>query len=90
MQIKIADLVSDWNWNWPSSWNGRFAENIDVQVSKLTVNGEVKSVWINKKGNEKGLSMNEAWKVMKASYPKVIWYEHVWFSQCVPRHSFIL
>ena len=27
---------------------------------------------------------------MKVCYPKVIWFKHVWFSQCIPRHSFIL
>ena len=90
MKTKVADLVVNSNWNWPYSWNNRFGEIMDIQVP-LIVNGlNDKAVWINKKGKEKNFCVNEVWKAMKVSSPKVIWYNHVWFSQCVPRHSFIL
>ena len=90
MQIKVSDLVSNGNWVWPSSWNDRFGVICDIQVPKLVENLDDKVSWINKKGKEKEFFVKEVWKVMKVSLPKVIWYDHVWFSQCVPRHSFIL
>lgn len=34
--------------------------------------------------------MQEVWKELKPNTPKVIWFNHVWFSQCVPRHSVFL
>ncbi|GJR22247.1 putative ribonuclease H-like domain-containing protein [Tanacetum coccineum] len=49
-----------------------------------------RAVWINKKGKEKSFSVNDVWKGIKCNSTKVIWYNHVWFTQCVPRHSFIL
>ncbi|GKD18875.1 reverse transcriptase domain-containing protein [Tanacetum coccineum] len=51
---------------------------------------EDKTVWIDKKGKEKRFSVREVWKAIRIDCPKVIWYRHVWFSQCIPRHAFIL
>ena len=31
-----------------------------------------------------------AHEVISVDYPKVIWYDHVWFTQCIPKHAFIL
>ena len=90
MKFKISDLISEGQWDWPISWNDRFTEIRDVQVPSLNMNVDDKIVWVNKKGKEKRFTVKEAWKVMKSCYPKVIWYDHVWYSQCVPRHSFIL
>ncbi|GKB02256.1 reverse transcriptase domain-containing protein, partial [Tanacetum coccineum] len=41
-------------------------------------------------GKEKRFSVREVWKAIRIDCPKVIWYRHVWFSQCIPRHAFIL
>lgn len=90
MKIKVADLVNNGAWNWPCSWNSRFGEILDIQVPNIIENFDDKVVWENKKGKKKNFSVNEVWKVMKDNYPKVIWVNHVWFTQCVPRHSFIL
>ncbi|GJT01522.1 putative RNA-directed DNA polymerase [Tanacetum coccineum] len=76
--------------NWPVDWNTRFKEIRDIPIPNLFENNEDMVVWINKKGKEKNFCVKEVWKVLKANLPKVIWYDHVWFSQCVPRHSFIL
>ncbi|GJT00995.1 putative ribonuclease H-like domain-containing protein [Tanacetum coccineum] len=38
---------------------------------------------------EKNFTVSEVWKAIKTEYPKVIWYRHVWFTQCIPRHAFI-
>ena len=35
-------------------------------------------------------SVKEAWRALRIDSPKVIWVKHVWFSQCVPRHAFVL
>ena len=89
-RVKVVELISNEDWNWPGNWNDSFSVVMDIQVPKLVVDVEDKSVWINKKGREKNFCVNEVWKGIKNSYPEVIWYNHVWFNQCVPRHSFIL
>ncbi|GJY48200.1 RNA-directed DNA polymerase, eukaryota, reverse transcriptase zinc-binding domain protein [Tanacetum coccineum] len=30
------------------------------------------------------------WNNMKVEYPKVEWHKVVWFSQCIPRHTFVM
>ncbi|GJV71895.1 RNA-directed DNA polymerase, eukaryota, reverse transcriptase zinc-binding domain protein [Tanacetum coccineum] len=51
---------------------------------------ELFSEVFNKENDEVQFSVKEAWKVLRDDVPKVMWYKHVWFSQCIPRHSFIL
>ncbi|GJZ78963.1 putative RNA-directed DNA polymerase [Tanacetum coccineum] len=44
---------------------------------------------IDKKGRERNFKVSEVWKAVRTDSPGVIWYKHVWFSQCIPKHSFI-
>ena len=90
IKMKVAEVVSGGNWNWPQGWNNRFGDVLDIQVPIISEDLDDTVVWVNKKGKVKNFCVNEVWKAMKTNYPKVIWYEHVWFNQCVPRHSFIL
>ncbi|PWA75859.1 hypothetical protein CTI12_AA238320 [Artemisia annua] len=76
--------------DWPINWEDRFIEVTNVPVRKLLHDVEDKTVWIDKNGNEKKFSVKEVWKSVKEDCPKVIWYKHVWYSQCIPRHAFIL
>ncbi|GKC32324.1 RNA-directed DNA polymerase, eukaryota, reverse transcriptase zinc-binding domain protein [Tanacetum coccineum] len=90
MKTKVADLISNKKWNWPRRWSERFREVLEIQVPTINEEFEDKAIWFNKKGKEKIFCVSEVWKGMKNDSPKVIWCNHVWFSQCVPRHSFIL
>ncbi|GKA43933.1 zinc knuckle CX2CX4HX4C containing protein [Tanacetum coccineum] len=63
---------------------------VTMSVPNLRSDVEDKTVWIDKRGKEKRFSVREVWKAIRIDCPKVIWYRHVWFSQCIPRHAFIL
>lgn len=51
---------------------------------------EDRILWINKENKDVEFSVKEAWKALRFDSPKVMWYKHVWFSQCIPRHAFVL
>ncbi|GJZ76220.1 RNA-directed DNA polymerase, eukaryota, reverse transcriptase zinc-binding domain protein [Tanacetum coccineum] len=74
----------------PIEWDDRFEEVINVPVPVLDNDVNDKTIWMDKKGKEKLFSTKEVWKAIRIDCPKVIWYKHVWFSQCIPRHAFIL
>ncbi|GJX13339.1 probable L-cysteine desulfhydrase, chloroplastic [Tanacetum coccineum] len=87
---KVVDLVLEDRWQWPRGSKNRFKEVLNIQVPKLINDVDDKTIWVNKKGKEKVFNVKEVWKGIKRDVAKVIWYKHVWFSQCMPRQSFIL
>ncbi|GJX76495.1 RNA-directed DNA polymerase, eukaryota, reverse transcriptase zinc-binding domain protein [Tanacetum coccineum] len=90
LNTKVADLIDINGWKWPNGWNELFSEVVNVQVPNLIHDCSDKVLWFNKENDEVQFSVKEAWKVLRDDVPKVMWYKHFWFSQCIPRHSFIL
>lgn len=92
--IDVNDKVADWidanGWKWPLEWNTLFGEVLNVPVPVLLDDCDDKVLWINKKNKDVLFSVKEAWKALRVDSPKVIWHKHVWFSQCIPRHAFVL
>lgn len=89
LNARVCDMIVDGNWTWPRQWEGRFDELIDVPVPTLNNDIDDKVIWCNKKGKEKRFCASEVWKATRIEYPKVMWYKHIWFSQCIPRHAFV-
>nr|GEZ52222.1 RNA-directed DNA polymerase, eukaryota, reverse transcriptase zinc-binding domain protein [Tanacetum cinerariifolium] len=89
ISAKVIDLIDNNSWSWPIDWVSEYDDVLNVPVSALNCKVEDRTYWCNKKGKEKHFSVSEVWKAIKCEYPKVIWYRHVWFSQCMPRHAFI-
>ncbi|GKC79545.1 RNA-directed DNA polymerase, eukaryota, reverse transcriptase zinc-binding domain protein [Tanacetum coccineum] len=87
---KVSDYIGDDGWKWTRDWNDRFMEVINVLVPALNSDIKDRAFWIDNKGKENKFSVNEVWKGIRNNVPKVIWNKHVWFSQCIPSHSFIL
>ncbi|GJT92143.1 RNA-directed DNA polymerase, eukaryota, reverse transcriptase zinc-binding domain protein [Tanacetum coccineum] len=90
LNAKVADLVSNNNWNWPNDWSVRFKEVVDVPVPVLDQDRDDMALWFDKQNVEVRFSVKEVWRVLRPDVPKVLWHKHVWFSQCIPRHSFII
>nr|GEX50959.1 RNA-directed DNA polymerase, eukaryota, reverse transcriptase zinc-binding domain protein [Tanacetum cinerariifolium] len=47
-------------------------------------------VWIGGNNKEEEYSISTAWKSLRDKWPTINWSQVVWFSQCVPKHAFIL
>nr|GEU57000.1 putative reverse transcriptase domain-containing protein [Tanacetum cinerariifolium] len=89
LKASVYDLIDNNMWCWPREWNDRFNEVLNIPVSIIDNSKEDKTFWCNKKGKERTFSATEVWKAIKNDSPKVIWFRHVWYSQCIIRHAFI-
>ncbi|GKB44263.1 RNA-directed DNA polymerase, eukaryota, reverse transcriptase zinc-binding domain protein [Tanacetum coccineum] len=93
VQVKIgnvSNMIDGNEWSWPIEWDVRFDVVTKIHVPRLDANVKDKMVWVDKNGKEKAFSVKEVWRAIRDDCPKVIWYKHVWYSQCIPRHAFIL
>lgn len=86
---KVADMVVDGRWIWPDDWWIKFPILNEIQVPKLSQSYD-KVVWLDSDNIKSKFSIKGVWKSMRYEHPKVDWYKTVWFSQCVPRHAFIM
>ncbi|GJV40134.1 RNA-directed DNA polymerase, eukaryota, reverse transcriptase zinc-binding domain protein [Tanacetum coccineum] len=87
VKTKVADMIEDNKWKWPLEWDGVYDEVLDVPVSNLIDNLDDKTAWVDKKGKEKVFSVKEVGKAIKDEFPKVIWHDHVWYTQWFPDDS---
>ncbi|GJX76493.1 RNA-directed DNA polymerase, eukaryota, reverse transcriptase zinc-binding domain protein [Tanacetum coccineum] len=101
-RLPIKDVGKEWNFVWSKNdaakgianvaWKEsvRFKEVIDVPVPVLDHDRDDMALWFDKQNVEVQFSVKEAWRVLRPDVPKVLWHKHVWFSQCIPKHAFIL
>ncbi|XP_021985761.1 uncharacterized protein LOC110881945 [Helianthus annuus] len=87
---KVADLISEGNWNWPSHWLTSYP--VLNQLPSINLSEGVRDVVLWKDINERlvPFSSSDAWECIRSRGTQVSWYNLVWFSQCIPRHAFVL
>lgn len=49
-----------------------------------------RTLWVDINGKLTNYSTKVAWESLRDNWPKVGWSNVVWFSQCTPKHAFIL
>lgn len=49
-----------------------------------------KVVWVDKKRKEVKFATTRVWKDFREDQPKLKWHSSVWYSQCIPKHSFVV
>lgn len=86
----VVDLISNGNWGWPIDWNSKFPKLNNVQVPMIQDQIKDEAVWVSNDGKTVSFAIKNVWKDMCCNEPKVPWMKVVWFSQCIPRHSFVL
>ncbi|GJX07043.1 RNA-directed DNA polymerase, eukaryota, reverse transcriptase zinc-binding domain protein [Tanacetum coccineum] len=86
---KLVDWIDNGKWTWPNEWFRRFNDVINIPVPILNELND-KAIWFNKKYEVMDFSVKEACNVLRTDMPSVMWYKHVWYTQCIPRHAFIL
>jgi hypothetical protein len=81
-------MVSDGSWRWPMEWDALFPALSNVSVPVLNNNQDI-YLWKHD-GVFSNFSTRLAWMSIRCSLPIVPWVKVVWFSQCIPKHSFFL
>lgn len=86
---KVADLMVEDNWEWPPDLLSKISELRNVPVPNM-VNRRDKVVWCGRNGVKQVEKTSVVWQEIRTRNPRVAWFNLVWFSCCIPKHSFIL
>ena len=90
LNMKVKDLVYNGQWKWPDNWLIEFPILSTIPAPNLCTHTSDKYMWKTSNGKCEKFSTNTAWKDMRQHSNKVEWYDIVWFSNCTPKHSFIM
>ncbi|GJV19454.1 RNA-directed DNA polymerase, eukaryota, reverse transcriptase zinc-binding domain protein [Tanacetum coccineum] len=88
-QDKIHDVMDDNGWKWPQNWLDKYPWIASIRTPSL-VNQPDQAIWVDNNGNERRFLTNTIWKDVRGNYRKVNWYNLVWHSNCIPKHTFLL
>ncbi|GJY60643.1 RNA-directed DNA polymerase, eukaryota, reverse transcriptase zinc-binding domain protein [Tanacetum coccineum] len=88
-QDKLIDILDGSGWKWPQDWliTYPWLRNIKAPILSNTPN---MPVWVDNNGNDRKFSTNIVWKDVRGNSDKVCWYNLVWHSNYIPKHTFIL
>nr|GEV31126.1 hypothetical protein [Tanacetum cinerariifolium] len=88
--MMVADIVVDGNWTWPTEWLNEFSILRQIKTLDLNTKKKYLLVWKNKDEKECKFSTKKVYKDMRNQSSEITWTKLVWFSQCIPKQSFIL
>ncbi|GKD20206.1 ty3-gypsy retrotransposon protein [Tanacetum coccineum] len=90
MDYKVADVIKNGMWECPSVLACKFDGLSAIQTPCLIEGKRDKVIWQNNMGRHKDFSVSEVWNDIRSKNELVLWSKLVWFSQCIPRHAFML
>ncbi|GKD73951.1 reverse transcriptase zinc-binding domain-containing protein [Tanacetum coccineum] len=88
-KIMICDMISDGVWKLSKQWTIIHPQLNSIPIPNL-MECDDRVMWENNKGEVVKFSISNMWKDWIQGEEKVAWHKVVWFSQCTPKHSFIL
>ncbi|XP_022007560.1 uncharacterized protein LOC110906790 [Helianthus annuus] len=89
LNTTVADLIdSNGQWKWPVAWYDLFPVLLNISAPTLVEDVADRSRWKDYEGKLQHFHSFEAWNSFRMWRDKVTWVDAVWFSQCIPRHSF--
>ncbi|GKB93010.1 RNA-directed DNA polymerase, eukaryota, reverse transcriptase zinc-binding domain protein [Tanacetum coccineum] len=90
LNCKVADVIKDGKWDWPVELVRKYDGLSVISPHCLIVDKSDKVVWKNIMGRCYDFSVSGVWNDIRSRSALVSWSSLVWFSQCIPRHSFML
>jgi hypothetical protein len=90
LNSKVSDVVIRGEWVWPVEWKDRFPVLFETPPPLLISSRVDRVLWKTNAGATVPFSVKAVWMDLIEECPVVSWYKLVWFSQCIPRHSFML
>ncbi|GJU32844.1 reverse transcriptase zinc-binding domain-containing protein, partial [Tanacetum coccineum] len=83
-------MIVNGRWSWLEEWSNKFPLITSLEVPSIEEEREDKIVWKTRFGQEVEFSMRQVNIDFTIQNPKVPWWKLVWYSQCIPKQSFIL
>ncbi|XP_071704336.1 uncharacterized protein [Rutidosis leptorrhynchoides] len=83
-------MVMDNQWSWPIEWMNKFPILHNIRQPSLKINVKDKVLWVCNNMKKVQFSIKQTWEDLREDSPKVDWNHVVWYSQAIPKHSFIL
>ncbi|PWA48243.1 reverse transcriptase zinc-binding domain-containing protein [Artemisia annua] len=90
VDLKVSDMVRNNNWYWPSEWYSKYNVVTNIDVPNINPNKCDEAVWKTSSGMEKEFAVKNVCRDLRSNDPIVTWWKLVWYSQCIPKHAFIL
>ncbi|XP_021971330.1 uncharacterized protein LOC110866491 [Helianthus annuus] len=91
LQSSGADLLDEnGQWKWPQAWYDLYPVLIGLSLELPSSQLQDQTVWKDLEGNHRHFSSLEVWHSIRTRDIPISWANMVWFSQCIPRHSFQL
>lgn len=90
LTCKVADVIQNGVWKWPANWYVKFPFLAHLPPPLLFRDRQDKVLWKSKNGKLGSFSVKGVWNDLSEIRNVVPWYNLVWFSQNIPRQSFIL
>ncbi|GJU04045.1 RNA-directed DNA polymerase, eukaryota, reverse transcriptase zinc-binding domain protein [Tanacetum coccineum] len=88
--LTVKDMIVNGRWNWPEEWYVKFPAITGLEVPIIDEDSEDSIVWKARLGDVVKFSMRQVNFDLSNQYPNVLWWKLIWYSQCIPKHSFIL
>ncbi|XP_071712920.1 uncharacterized protein [Rutidosis leptorrhynchoides] len=88
-QVTVCEFLQISGRAWPPSWVQKYPVFSSVNVHVLHPNNN-DLVWKGTDGSAHPFSVARVWESIRAHAASVDWFKLVWFSQCVPKHAFIM
>ncbi|GKE67334.1 RNA-directed DNA polymerase, eukaryota, reverse transcriptase zinc-binding domain protein [Tanacetum coccineum] len=85
----VNEEIKEERWVWPADWSIEFVELGQLQVPTLNDRIKDTAVWISGNGCKKEFKISNVWKDMNHEDERVDWHKLIWFTQNIPRHSFV-
>ena len=83
-------MIVEGEWNWPSEWQEMFPVTTNLEVPVIDANGGDSIIWKRSNGSESAFAVKIAYEDLNVTEQNIVWWELIWFTQCVPKHSFVL
>ncbi|GKB12253.1 hypothetical protein Tco_0846176, partial [Tanacetum coccineum] len=90
LNCKVADIIRNGMWCWPNELAYRFDALPVIPPPCIVVGKQDKVCWRSDNGKFLDFSVLNVWEDIREKSNLVPWSKLVWFSQCIPRHSFML
>ena len=74
---------------WTTEWNHKYLV-LNSLIPIMLNDSEDKLWWKDMDGNLHKFSVSHAWQAIRPHAPVIEWFDVVWFSQCIPRHAFLI